>query len=75
MKITYLKQTAKPYGRTVSELHIDIEVEESAPSEIIVSRKVGDKRHVYTYRAHEDGIITSTLRGICGKCKIAFNIN
>lgn len=53
MKITDLKQTAKPYGRTVSELHIDIEVEESAPSEIIVSRKVGDKRHVYTYRAHD----------------------
>ena len=49
MKITDLIQTERPYGRTVSELHIDIEVEESAPTEIIVTRRVGDKRHVYTY--------------------------
>ena len=49
MKITDLIHTTKTYNRTVSELHIDIEVGESAPTEIIVSRKVGDKRHVYRY--------------------------
>ena len=49
MKITAFKTTTRPYGRTVSELHIDIDVQESAPDEIIVSRRVGDKTHVYTY--------------------------
>ena len=52
MKITDLKQTAKPHGWTVSELHIDIEVEESAPTEIIVTRCVGNMKHIYTYVNH-----------------------
>jgi len=49
MKITDLIQTSRPYGRVVNELHIDIDVGESAPTEIIVTRRVGDKRHVYRY--------------------------
>ena len=53
MKITDLIHTTKTYNRTVSELHIDIEEREPAPTEIIVSRKVGDKNHVYTYIMHD----------------------
>ena len=52
MKITDLIHTTKTYNRTVSELHIDIEVEESAPTEIIVTRCVGNMKHIYTYVNH-----------------------
>jgi len=53
MKITAFKTTTRPYGRTVSELHIDIDVQESAPDEIIVTRRVSGKKHIYTYVGHD----------------------
>ena len=49
MKITDLIHTTKTYNRTVSELHIDIEEREPAPTEIIVTRQMNGMKYVYTY--------------------------
>ena len=53
MKIVDLIKTARLYGRTVTELHIDIDTLESAPDEIIVTRRVSGKKHIYTYVGHD----------------------
>ena len=53
MKITDLIHTTKTYNRTISELHIDIDTLESAPGEIIVTRRVSGKKHIYTYVGHD----------------------
>jgi len=53
MKITDLIHTTKTYNRTISELHIDIEERESAPGEIIVTKRVSGKKHIYTYVGHD----------------------
>jgi len=53
MKIVDLIKTARLYGRTVTELHIDIDTLESAPGEIIVTRRVSGKKHIYTYVGHD----------------------
>ena len=52
MEITGLKEITRRYNRNVTELHIDIDVEESAPTEIIVTRCVGNMKHIYTYVNH-----------------------